>query len=79
MDPCRIQGKGDGETLPSTSDDKLWKFPSVLKALLPRNTSPIPHPSDSLRLTSLGVGQAQICAYLNACTHKESIQLFFHV
>lgn len=40
------------------------------------HVSPISHPSDSLRLTSLGVGQPQICAYLNERTHKESIQLF---
>lgn len=40
------------------------------------HVSPISHPSDRLRLTSLGVGQPQICAYLNERTHKESIQLF---
>lgn len=40
------------------------------------HVNPISHPSDSLRLTSLGVGQPQICAYLNEHTHKESIQLF---
>ena len=51
---------------------KVSKF--IKSSSSKEHVSPISHPSDSLRLTSLGVGQPQI--YLNERTHKESIQLF---